>query len=87
MDVSGFACAETNKSIIVTVENDEFMRLVKQANDPMIIHQIPGWFSGQNRYLLTYRGVTFYTRSKEELSISKNAEVITAKYFYVPHTM
>lgn len=86
MDGTGL-CTDTKCGIVISVENDEFMRLMKQANDVIVIHQKPTWWQSYNRYLMSYRGMTFYTRSKEELVISKYSEVVTAKHFYAPHTM
>ena len=86
MDGTGL-CTDSNCGIVISVETDEFMRLMKQAGNALIIHQQPSWWQTYNRYLMSYRGMAFYTRSKEELSISKYAEVIAAKNFYVPHTM
>lgn len=42
MDITTLA-AETSKNIIITVESAEFIRLLKLANDPLVIHQKPGW--------------------------------------------
>ena len=71
-------------SVVISVETDEFMRLLKEAGNPVVIHQPSKWWQPYNRYLLTYRGMTFYTRTKEELVISKYADTVQAKSFYVP---
>ena len=67
--------------VVITVEPDEFQRLLKSAENPMVVHQLPKWYQPYHRYLLSYRSMTFYTRSKTDLAISRYCDVVQAKGF------
>ena len=75
---------DTNSSsgVIVQVETDEFQRLLKEVRDPMVVHQKPSWWQPYHRYLLNYRGMTFYIKTKQEISISKYVNLVSAKNFH-----
>jgi hypothetical protein len=73
----------TNSGVVITLETKEFERLLNQADKPLVVHQEPRWYSPQHRYLFSFRGMTFFTRSKSALRISKYADVVTAKGFHV----
>ena len=83
---TGFeSCSSANA--VIYVEHDQFLKLLKEANNPLVVYQKPNWLQRQHRYLLNHRGMTFYTKSSEELSISKYTEVIEAKQIHTSFCM
>ena len=69
---------------IVHVRSDEFVKILNQATDPLVVVAQGGVFSKKFKYLLGYKGMVFYTKSPTELSVSKRVEWIRANSISVP---
>lgn len=69
---------------IVRVEPQDFERLVRRMPGALVVHAITGLFSKTNQYLTSYKGLAFYTKSREPISLSSDCEVIEAKGFWMP---
>ena len=82
---TGFEVSSSAGSV-ATVEPQEFLRLLDEATEPMVVYQKPHWCQPYHRYVFTFRGMTLYTRSRESLSISKNVTFINATSIYLPGT-
>ena len=69
---------------IVSVEPSEFHKLLTH-NDGGLVVRAPGSFlSSGHKYLTSYKGLAFYTSSKEPLSIPRTCEVVDAKKIWIP---
>ena len=79
------AIAEASKAIgpIICVEPQEFLALLRRAEKPLVIQSSSGLFT-KYRYLTSYKGLTFFTKSKEPLQIPGSAESIKAKKILIP---
>ena len=63
---------------------EEFSKLVAIADDPLVVHApARGMFSRKHRYLMSWRGLAFYTASLEPLDLG-GADTITAKSIWIP---
>lgn len=69
---------------IVRIEPPDFERLVRRLPNALVVHTIGGLFSKTNQYLTSYKGLAFYTKSRETLSLSSDCEVIEAKSMWMP---
>ena len=69
---------------IVRVVPDEFVRILRRQKDPLIVHATGGVFSTKHLYLLSYKGLTFFTKSAESLTLPGGSEVVEAKAIWVP---
>jgi hypothetical protein len=47
--------------VIVRVEPDEFVGIVKWQPGGLVVHATGGFFSTDYRYLTSYKGLAFYT--------------------------
>ena len=82
---AGAAMAEALKAIggIVLVEPRDFLEILGKSEKPLVVHS-PSGFMTQYKYLTSYKGLTFFTKSKEALLIPGFVESITAKKIVVP---
>ena len=70
--------------VIVKVEPPEFLSIVAKQKEPLIVRAPHGMFSSKTDYLVSYKGLAFFTSSREPLTLPANAEIVAAKSMYVP---
>jgi hypothetical protein len=82
---AGAAAAEAQKAIgaIVFVEPEDFLGIVRKEERPLVVHSPSGLLT-KYKYLTSYKGLTFFTKSKEPLLIPGSVETITAKKIMMP---
>jgi hypothetical protein len=68
---------------IVFVEPEEFLAILGKSEKGVVVYS-PSGFLRKHKYLTSYKGFTFFTKSKEALMIPGPVEVITAKKIIVP---
>ena len=70
--------------VLVQVLPEEFSKLVAISDEPLVVYAPPrGMFSRRHRYLMSYRGLAFYTASPEALALG-GADIIIAKSIWIP---
>jgi hypothetical protein len=70
--------------VLVTVEPSEFSKLLALAVEPLVVYAPPrGVFSKRHRYLMSYRGLAFYTASLDPIDLG-DAETVLAKSVSIP---
>ena len=70
--------------VLVRVEPPEFLKIVRKATDPLVVTATGGIFGRNYQYLMSYKGLAFYTKSDEPLSLPGSAEVIVAGRIWIP---
>jgi hypothetical protein len=70
--------------VLVRLEPEEFQRITRRAEKPLLIFSQGRWFSKKNHYLISYKGFAFYTRSAEPLELPAGAELVTANRIWIP---
>ncbi len=88
-DIHGDDTSSSTRAIgasgaIVTLEPDDFARLLKMAEKSLVVTAISGWKKHNYHYLSSYKGLIFYTKSKVKLSFPSSTELITSKHIWVP---
>jgi len=80
-----FAMMEALKAIgaIVFVEPHDFLDILGKVEKPLVVHS-PGGLLTKYKYLTNYKGLTFFTKSKDPLLIPASVETITAKKIVMP---
>lgn len=81
---AGVAKALQAAGVIVRVEPEEFCKLMSRAKDPLIVIAEGGIFSKNYKYLMSYKGLTFFTKSGVPLPLPDGAELVTAGRIWVP---
>jgi hypothetical protein len=70
--------------VIVVVEPDEFVGILKRQPGALVVHATGGLFSTNYRYLTSYKGLAFYTKAREPLNLPPGTELVHAKAIWVP---
>ncbi|HYV20970.1 MAG TPA: hypothetical protein VFC25_18295 [Verrucomicrobiae bacterium] len=69
---------------IVQVEPEDFQRLVEHNAQGLVVHSAPKLFQPKHRYIMGYKGLAFFTKSKEPLVMLRGLQVIEAKKIWIP---
>ena len=70
--------------VVVRVEPVDFLALLKRADAPLVVVGRGGVFRKHFRYLTSYKGLAFYTRSPDALVLPPRAEVVAAQAISIP---
>ena len=70
--------------VIIKVEPREFLKLLRMAEAPLVVHATGGIFTKHHQYLLSYRGYCFYTKAGSPIPLSSDAGVVEAKQIWTP---
>ena len=70
--------------VIVTVDPDEFSEIVSRQDSPLVVQSEGGVFSTRYTYLVSHKGLTFYTKSVNPLSLPAGTEIVAAKSIAIP---
>jgi hypothetical protein len=66
------------------VEPSEFSRLLTLVREPLIVIAEGGIFDTNYQYLMSYKGLAFFTKSDDALVLKADAEIVTAKSISIP---
>jgi hypothetical protein len=79
------AIANASKAIgtVIVVEPEEFLNILERTENPLVVCS-PASLLSKYKYLTSYKGLAFFTKSKEALMVPSSAEVITARKIEVP---
>jgi hypothetical protein len=70
---------------IIRVEPSQYQQMLNRMQSPLVVQTYRGGIIASGyQYLTSYKGLAFYTRSKERLQLPGSAEVIEAKRIWVP---
>jgi hypothetical protein len=70
--------------VLVRVEPQEFRKLAYKAGDPLVVTASGGLFARNYQYLMSYKGLAFYTKSNEELPLPPDAETVISSRIWIP---
>ncbi len=70
--------------VLVRVEPQEFVKILARANNPLVVIAEGGLLSTSFRYLMSYKGLAFFTKSDDMLALPADAEVIRARGINIP---
>jgi hypothetical protein len=70
--------------VIVHVESEEFAGILKRQPGALVVHATGGFFSTEYRYLTSYKGLAFYTKTRAPLELPPGTELVQAKSIWVP---
>ena len=70
--------------MLVRLEPEEFASLLTRMKDPLIVIAEGGFFGKNFQYLVSYKGLAFFTKSANALALPPAAEVVTADRIWIP---
>lgn len=87
-ETAAYAAAIANATkasgVLVRVDPTEFLRVLDRAEEPLIVVAQGGLFRSSWRYLTSYKGLAFYTTSREQLHLPGRAQIVNAKAISIP---
>lgn len=69
---------------IIQLEPEGFAAILNQSKDPLVVYAEGGVFSTNYQYLTSYKGLTFFTKSRMPLRLPSGAEIVPAKKIWIP---
>ena len=68
----------------VTLDPADFKAILDKQDQPLVVIQKSGFFVTEYRYLTSYKGLAFYTKSGEQLALPPGTELVRARSMYLP---
>lgn len=81
------AMAQAAKAMgtIVNVDAETFLLIVNLNDEPLVVHAPwKQWFSRKEQYMTSYRGLAFYCRPPDALTLPGHCQLIEAEKMWVP---
>ena len=80
------AIAQATKAsgVLVTVDPEEFSKILARVKDPVVVTAQGGLFSTNYQYLVSYKGLAFFTKSPTSIALPAGCEVVTARTINIP---
>lgn len=69
---------------IVRVEPAEFSKILEKAEEPLVVFTERRLFGPKYQYLSAYKGLIFYTKTREPVELPAGAETIPADKIWIP---
>ncbi|HYP01297.1 MAG TPA: hypothetical protein VER76_13990 [Pyrinomonadaceae bacterium] len=70
--------------VLVSLTPEEFASILRRTDNPLVVAAQGGFFSTHYKYLTTYKGLAFHTKSPAPLILPAGAEVVNAKDISIP---
>ncbi|MFC2187341.1 hypothetical protein ACFCT7_08470 [Fulvivirgaceae bacterium LMO-SS25] len=69
---------------LIRIHPEEFSRMISKMDDGIVVETTVKFFSTSYKYLTSYKGLVFFTKSSNQLSIPSRLEKITASSMWMP---
>ena len=70
--------------VLVRVDAGDFIAILRRVDEPLVVVSYGGVFRKQHKYLTSYKGLAFFTKSPTPLVLPPRVEVVQAKAFSMP---
>ena len=81
---AAIANATKASGVIVSVSPDNFAAILRRVERPLVVHASGGLFKTTYKYLTSYKGIAFYTKSDAPLALPAGAELVAADSIWIP---
>lgn len=81
---AAIANAVKASGVIVTLEPADFLSVLGRMERPLVVTAGKGFLNPGYKYLTSYKGLAFYTKSREPLALPGAAEQVAAKTIWIP---
>ena len=81
---AAIANAIKSSGVVVRMAPADFHAIIKRSDAPLIVVARAGVFQKHYRYLTSYKGLAFFTKSASPLALPPRAEVIGAEKISIP---
>ncbi len=70
--------------VVVRVEPNDFQSILRKIENPLIISATGGVFTTKYRYMVSYKGFAFFTKSASPILLPTGAETVIANKIWLP---
>ncbi|HLL16756.1 MAG TPA: hypothetical protein VK388_16985 [Pyrinomonadaceae bacterium] len=84
MAAAAIANAIKSSGVLVSVAPEDFAAVVRRTERPLVVTSEGGFLSTSYKYLTSYKGLAFYTKSRVPLVLPADAEIVRAKSISIP---
>lgn len=70
--------------VLVRVTPEDFQVLVNRAPAPLVVAAKGGFLTTNYQYLMSYKGLAFFTKSNNPLPLPGDAELVAAERIWIP---
>ncbi|MBV9224738.1 MAG: hypothetical protein JOY85_11950 [Acidobacteriaceae bacterium] len=70
--------------IVIRLNPEEFRKVMIRMQDPLVVIAEGGMFSANYQYLMSYKGLAFYTKSDTPMELPAGAEVVRSERIWIP---
>jgi len=70
--------------VVVRLEPVEWLAVLRRTEGPLVVVATGGVFKKHVRYLTSYRGLAFFTKSEQPLVLPNRTEIVEARSISVP---
>jgi hypothetical protein len=70
--------------VVVRVTPADFHTILCKIERPLVVYAEGGYFSTTYQYLVSYKGLAFFTRSSEPILLPGEIETIVARKIWAP---
>jgi len=70
--------------VLVRVESNEFIKILNKCEKPLVVVAGPAFLSPSYKYLISYKGLAFYTKAGRPLHLPSDCETILSGKIYIP---
>ena len=70
--------------VVVRVQPEDFVNIVRKVDKPLIISSEGGIFSKKYQYLTSYKGFAFFTKSSQPIQFAFGVEIVMANKIWIP---
>lgn len=81
---AAIANATKASGVIVRVDAQNFLAILRRIENPLVVHSSGGLFSTKYHYLTSYKGLAFYTKSPVPVELPRGTELVQAQNIWVP---
>jgi len=70
--------------VLITVTPEDFAAILRRTDKPLVVIAQGGFFSTSYKYLTSYKGLAFYTKSPAPLILPADVELVKANGISIP---
>ena len=70
--------------VLVRVEPRDFSAILERQERPLVVHATGGFFGTNYQYLVSYKGLAFFTKSDTPIDLPGDVELVQAKKIWIP---
>jgi ethanolamine utilization protein EutA (predicted chaperonin) len=82
--VAAIASATKACGVVVKMEPEEFQKILSKTSKSLVVCATGGLISTNYQYLTTYKGLAFFTKSHEPLTLPPGVETVIAEDIWLP---